>query len=200
MREILNGIWTWPWFSEPHGYNFNGHLVLHPSGNLCTDPVEPNQEDLEELSRLGVSRILLTNRNHSRAANKIRSRTGARTAIHPADAPHARKEGADLDDELHIREKIGPLVVVGAPGKSPGEVALHWPDRRILIVGDAVVGDPPGRCKLLPEKVIDDLPRLRESVRALLALEFDALLVGDGAPILQSAKERLRELVDGFPT
>lgn len=198
MREILNGIFTWPWFSEPHGYNFNGHLVLHASGNLCIDPVEPAAADLEEITRLGVSRILLTNRNHSRAANKVRARTGARTAIHPADAPHARKEGADLDDELGLGDQVGPFVVVGVPGKSPGEVALHWPDRKILIVGDAVVGDPPGRCKLLPEKVIDDPPRLRESVRALLALDFDTLLVGDGAPILQSARERLRELVDSF--
>jgi glyoxylase-like metal-dependent hydrolase (beta-lactamase superfamily II) len=200
MREILSGIFTWPWFSEPHGYNFNGHFVRHPGGNLCIDPVEPNQENLEELGQFGVSRILLTNRNHSRAANKVRARTGARTAIHPADAPHARKEGAELDDQLSLGDQVGPFVVVPVPGKSPGEVAFHWPDRKILIVGDAVVGDPPGGCKLLPEKVIDDLPRLRESVRALLALAFDTLLVGDGEPILHSAKERLRELVDSFST
>jgi glyoxylase-like metal-dependent hydrolase (beta-lactamase superfamily II) len=199
MHEILSGIYTWPWFSEPHRYNFNGHLIVHAAANLCIDPVEPTAADLEEIARLGASRILLTNRNHSRAANKIRSRTGARTAIHPADAPHARKEGAELDDELHVGEKIGPLVVVGAPGKSPGEVVLHWPDRKILIVGDAVVGDPPGRCKLLPEKVMDDPARLRASVRGMLALDFDILLVGDGAPILENAKERLREFVKTFP-
>jgi glyoxylase-like metal-dependent hydrolase (beta-lactamase superfamily II) len=199
MREILTGIFTWPGFSEPHGYNFNGHFIRHAGGNLCIDPVEPTAADLEEIASLGVSQILLTNRNHSRAANKVRERTGARTSIHPADAPHARKEGAELDGELHIGEKIGPLTVVGAAGKSPGEVVLHWPERKMLIVGDAVVGDPPGRCKLLPEKVIDDLPRLRESVRSLLALDFDILLPGDGEPILQGAKERLRELVNTFP-
>ena len=199
MREILSGIFTWPWFSEPHGYNFNGHFIRHPDGNLCIDPVQPIENDLEELAGYGVARILLTNRNHSRAANKVRARTGARTAIHPADAPHARSEGAELDDELQIGEKIGPLTVVGAAGKSPGEVAFHWPERKILIVGDAVVGDPPGRCKLLPEKVVDDPQRLRESVRSLLALDFDILLPGDGEPILQSAKDRLRELVNTFP-
>ena len=198
MKEILADIFTWPWFSEPHGYNFNGHLIRHFGGNLCIDPVEPTIADLEEIARLGVSRILLTNRNHSRAANKVRARTAARTAIHPADAPHARNEGAELDDELNLNDKIGPFVVVGAPGKSPGEVVLHWPERKILIVGDAVVGDPPGRCKLLPEKVMDDPPRLRESVRSLLALDLDILLPGDGEPILQGAKERLRELVDSF--
>ena len=72
----------------------------------------------------------------------------------------------------NLGDKIGPLVVVGAPGKSPGEVVLHWPERKILIVGDAVVGDPPGRCKLLPEKVVDDPARLRESVRSLLGSRF----------------------------
>lgn len=198
MHEILTGIYTWPWFSEPHGYNFNGHFIKHADGNVCIDPVEPSDADLSELARQGVARILITNRNHSRAANKIRARTGARTAIHPADAAHARSEGAELDDELKVGETAGPFMVVGAPGKSPGEVVLHWPERRILLVGDALVGDPPGKCKLLPDKVVDDPPRFRESARALLALDFDILLVGDGVPILQSAKDRLRELTQTF--
>jgi glyoxylase-like metal-dependent hydrolase (beta-lactamase superfamily II) len=198
MREILTGIFTWPWFSEPHGYNFNGHLIRHADGNLCVDPVAPSDDDLAELARQGVARILITNRNHSRAANEIRARTGARTAIHPADAPHARSEGAALDDELNPGDKVGPFVVIDAPGKSPGEVVLHWPERKILLVGDAVVGDPPGKCKLLPDKVVDDPARLRDTARGLLALDFDSLLVGDGVPISQSAKERLRELVETF--
>ncbi len=199
MREILKDIFTWPWFSEPHSYNFNGYLICHAEGNLCIDPVEPTEKTLEEIVRRDVAWILLTNRNHSRAANRVRARTGARTAIHPADAPHARSQGTELDDELRLGQKLGPLVVVGVPGKSPGEVALHWPERRILIVGDAVVGDPPGRCKLLPEKVIDDPLRLRASVKGLLAFDFDTLLPGDGEPILQGAKEGLKELVDTFP-
>ncbi|OGQ79006.1 MAG: hypothetical protein A3F90_07140 [Deltaproteobacteria bacterium RIFCSPLOWO2_12_FULL_60_19] len=199
MREVVTDIYTWPWFSAPHGYNFNGYLILHPTGNLCIDPVEPGAEDLEEITRLGVSRILLTNRNHSRAANKIRALTGARTAIHAADAPHARSQGTELDDEINVGQKIGPLVAVGAPGKSPGEVVFHWPERKILIVGDAAVGDPPGRLKLLPDKVVDDPARLRESVKLLLALDFDALLPGDGEPILQGANARLKELVEAFP-
>ena len=82
MREILSDIFTWPWFSQPHGYNFNGHLVRHAEGNLCIDPVEPDEEVVDEIARLGVAQILLTNRNHSRAANTVRRHTGARTAIH----------------------------------------------------------------------------------------------------------------------
>ena len=199
MREILNDIFTWPWFSEPHGYNFNGHLIRHPEGNLCIDPVEPSEEELDEIASLGVARIILTNRNHSRASNKLRERTGARTSIHPDDAAHARDQGTMLDDALAVGQTIGPLVVVEAPGKSPGEVALHWPERRLLMVGDAVIGNPPGSCGLLREKVMDDPERLRQSVRRLLDLDFDTLLVGDGEPVLEGAKARLEELVATFP-
>ena len=199
MREILGDIFSWSRLSEPHGYDFNGHLIRHPDGNLCIDPVEPDEAAAGEIERLGVARILLTNRNHSRAANLVRDRTGARTAIHPEDAAHARGQGTELDDELRPGDKIGPFAVIGVPGKSPGEVALHWPERRLLLVGDAVIGNPPGRCGLLREAVMDDPARLRASVRDLLDLDFEALLMGDGVPILQDAKARLEELVETFP-
>jgi glyoxylase-like metal-dependent hydrolase (beta-lactamase superfamily II) len=198
METIAADIRTWAWFSAPHSYNFNGLLIAHPEGNICIDPVEASGADLEEIERAGPLRVLLTNRNHVRAANRVRERTGARVAIHPADAPYARSQGAVVDDELRVGERVGPLNVVAVPGKSPGEVALHWPERKILIVGDAVIGNPPGRCALLREQVMDDPARLRESVRNLLALDFDALLVGDGVSIMSGAKDRLRELIATF--
>ena len=198
MREIMSGIFTWPWFSAPHGYNFNGYLISDRGGNICVDPVEPDADTLAEITRRGAARIILTNRNHVRAANRVRAATGARIAIHPDDAAYARSQGAELDDNLHVGERIGPLTVVAVPGKSPGEIALHWPQRRILIVGDAIIGNPPGSCALLREQVLDDPQRLRSSVRQLLALDFDALLVGDGESILSGAALKLRELVEPF--
>jgi glyoxylase-like metal-dependent hydrolase (beta-lactamase superfamily II) len=142
--------------------------------------------------------IALTNRNHVRSANDIRRATGARTLIHPADAPYAASQGAEIDGELRIGATVGPFTVIAVPGKSPGEVAFHWPERRMLIVGDAIIGHPAGACGLLPDKVMDDPAHLRESVEALLALDFDVLLVGDGAPILTGAKDRVRELCAGW--
>lgn len=198
METIIGDILTWSWFSEAHGYNFNGLLIPHAAGNICVDPVEPGDEALRELARRGIGQIILTNRNHVRAANRVRECTGARTLIHPADAAHATSQGAVVDGELRVGEQIGPLTVVGAAGKSPGEVALHWLERKILIVGDAVIGNPPGKCGLLREGVIDDLPRLHASVRDLLKLDFNALLVGDGVSILQGARALLSELVSTF--
>jgi glyoxylase-like metal-dependent hydrolase (beta-lactamase superfamily II) len=199
MREFAPGVFTWAWRSEAHGYDFNGTLVLHEEGNLCIDPVEPDEGVLDALGRRGVARILITNRNHVRAANQVRERTGAPVAIHPADAPYARKQGAQIDEELEVGERAGPFTVVGVPGKSPGEIALHDPARKLLIVGDAVIGNPPARLSLLRERVMDDPARLRASVRRLLELDFDILLVGDGASIRAGGRERLRELVETFP-
>lgn len=198
METILGDVLTWSWFSEPHGYNFNSILLRDPRGNICVDPVEPNDQVLGELVRLGVSRILITNRNHVRAANKIRERTGARAYIHPDDAAYAKGQGAVLDGELREGEKIGALEVIGVSGKSPGEVALLWPDRNALIVGDAVIGNPPGQLSLLRERVMDDPARLRHSVEQLLSLDFDTILVGDGVSVIGGAKQRLRELVASF--
>ena len=200
MQEFLPGVLTWPWFSEPHGYDFNGTLVLHEEGNLCIDPVDPTEAVLDRLAKEGVAQILITNRNHTRAANRVRERTGGAVSIHPADAGYARNQGTSIDVDLESGQHVGPFTIVGVPGKSPGEVALHDPARRLLIVGDAVIGNPPGRLSLLRERVMDDPARLRESVRQLLELDFDVLLVGDGAPVRNGGRERLRELVASFPT
>src|SRR5512135_1069056 len=100
MEEIISGIFTWPWFSQRHGYNFNGFLIQDGGGNLCIDPVEPDAATLEDIATRGVKHILLTNRNHVRAANAVRARTGAHTAIHPDDAAYARGQSAEIDGEL----------------------------------------------------------------------------------------------------
>jgi len=178
MREIVDGIFTWSWFSEPHGYDFNGYLIREPEGNLCVDPVEPSEQVLARLVQRGVARIVLTNRNHVRKAALVRERTGAPIAIHPADAAYAQAQGVTIDAGLAAGDQFGSFTVLGVPGKSPGEIALHSPRRRILIVGDAVIGNPPGKLSLLREKVMDDPPLLRASVAALAALEVEVLLPG----------------------
>jgi glyoxylase-like metal-dependent hydrolase (beta-lactamase superfamily II) len=198
MQEIVPDVLTWSRLAERHGYNFNGHLVRHPEGNLCIDPVEPTADELDQLAAIGAARIVLTNRNHTRAANVLRARLGARTAIHPQDANYARAQGAEIDDPLAVGDRLGPLQVLGVPGKSPGEIALFWQERKLLIVGDAVIGNPPGRCGILSEKVMDNPIQLRQSIANLLALEFDTLLMGDGVSILADGKERLRELASTF--
>lgn len=198
MNELIPGVFTWAWFSERHGYDFNGYLLRAPGGNVVVDPVEMSDETLDAIAREGVSLVLLTNRNHTRASVRVRERTGAPVAIHAADAAHARAQGAVIDRELSFGERVGPFVALDAHGKSPGEVAFHWPERRLLVVGDACVGNPPGACGLLPEKVIDDVAALKVSLGRLAEVDFDGLLLGDGVPFTAGGRDALRALVASF--
>jgi glyoxylase-like metal-dependent hydrolase (beta-lactamase superfamily II) len=198
MREIVPDVLAWSRRSEPHGYDFNGTFVRHRGGNVCVDPVEPSADAHALLAREGVAWIVLTNRNHVRAADVVRTLTGAPVLIHAADEAYARAQGATIDGALRAEQRIGPFLVVALPGKSPGEVALHWPERRLLVVGDAVIGNPPGRLSLLPDRVVDDPPGLRRSVRGLVALSLETLVLGDGVSIVSDAGERLRELSEEY--
>jgi glyoxylase-like metal-dependent hydrolase (beta-lactamase superfamily II) len=198
MRELLDGVYIWSWLSPPHGYHFNGHLFKLPGLTLCVDPVTAEPAVVDVLCAAQPQTIVLTNRNHTRISALLRERTGARVAIHPADAPHAREQGAVIDDELHAGARLGPLVVVPVPGKSKGEIALHWPERRLLLVGDALIGDPPGQVRLLRPQVIDDMDTLKASIRKLLHLDFDTLLCGDGEPIISGAHAAVAKLSASF--
>lgn len=179
---------------------FSSWLLCDPGGNIAIDPVEMNDENLAVLEREGVARIVLTNRNHTRASTRLRARTGAPIAIHPADADYAREQGTTIDEDLVPGQRVGPLEVIAVPGKSPGEVALLHRERRILWVGDACVGKPPGSCALLAESVIDEPATLRASLARLAQeTDFDALLVCDGDPVLTGGREALQRLVLSRP-
>jgi glyoxylase-like metal-dependent hydrolase (beta-lactamase superfamily II) len=86
--------------------------------------------------------------------------------------------------------------IVPVPGKSPGEIALHLPRSGALIVGDLVIGVPPGELSTYPEEVIDDRAELRRSAARLLHYDFDALLLCDGQPLPSGGKRKLREFVE----
>jgi glyoxylase-like metal-dependent hydrolase (beta-lactamase superfamily II) len=189
MREIMPGIFTWPWFAQRFGYDFNGYFL--PEARLVIDPVEIPADVLPKLAP--VAEIFLTNRNHFRDAQKLKQATGGRVLVHGADRAFVESKGVSVDGDPGPR--VGPFDVVPVPGKSPGEVALHWPERRLLLVGDACVGKAPGVLGLLPDAVIDDKTQLLASLRRLLDKDFDTLLVADGHSILNGAHKALEALL-----
>src|SRR5262245_340486 len=200
LREVIPGVFEWPWFSERFGYDFHGFLVRHEGGNVAVDPVQMSEPVFEGLCAEGVGTIVLTNRNHFRDAARLHEATRAPVLVHAADADFVRGKGVPVTGMLAPGDRVGPLVAVACPGKSPGEVVLHWPERRLLILGDAAVGSTPGALGLLPAAVIDDLPRLHESLRRLATtLDVETLLCADGDHILTGGTEALCTLVASFP-
>jgi glyoxylase-like metal-dependent hydrolase (beta-lactamase superfamily II) len=195
MREVLPDIQMWSVPVADRGYDFNGFAVATEDGTVVIDPPEPVDEGWGAVDLLApFAGVWITNRNHSRAAAAFRERYGATVYVHGADAD---KLEAGADETVRGDEQLpGEIRLVHVPGKSPGEVAFHVPRSNALIVGDVVIGVPPGELSTYPEKVIDDMDELHRSAAKLLEYDFDALLLCDGEPILSGGKQKLREFVD----
>ncbi len=95
-----------------------------------------------------------------------------------------------IDETIHEGDRVGPLTVLYAPGHSPGHLAFYWPERRLLIAGDAVCTWP--RFYLGWRGFLLNVRQHRQSVRRLAELDTDILLVGHGDPLASGGAQRIR--------
>ena len=192
MKSVSDDLFCWSVFHEVRQLDFNGHLWVRAEGNVLVDPVPMIESDLAQLDSLGgAAVIVVTNRDHQREAAAFRERTGARIVVHASDAPLLE---CAVDDRLADGDEIVPGLIavhMGTGGKSPGEIALYWPDRGMVLAGDLVVGAPVGRLSLLMDDKLEDPGAAALASRKLLALDFDTMLVGDGHSIVGGAREHL---------
>lgn len=192
MKQLLDGVWTWSVFDEARQVDFNGYFVDTGTARALIDPVPWGDEVDAALERLGPpTDVIITNKDHRRAAARARARFGAAVVVHALDRPllDVPADRAVVDGDV----VAGALRVVHLPDqKSPGEMALLWPARRVLFLGDALWGKPAGRLTMLPPAKYADPAAARAGLRRLGALDVDAVLMGDGAPILAGGGAVLR--------
>ena len=186
MIRLLDGVFVWSCFSPEKRFNFNGHIFKTPHGTVMTDPVSLTPDDLSYIEAAGLKPdvLVITNRNHIRAREDVLARWKLQTVLHDLEADSA---GIRPDWNVEDGDDVYGLKVVHLPGKSPGEIALFWPERRLLLAGDALIA-PYGKIKTVPDEKMDDPAQLKRSLRGLKSLDFDVLLVGDGDPVLSGAK------------
>ncbi len=186
MRKISEGVYTWSVFNQEKELNFNGLFLQLPSGNFLVDPPALSAEDVAQIESLGAPvGIYLTNKHHTREAQAHRQRWGARIWV-PEDDQALMEipvDGTYSDGEL-LAEELEAIRIPGA--KTPGECAFHWPKKKILIVGDAIISKPEGLV-LLPDDKFKDPVLARLGLRVLRGLDYDILCVGDGEPLLKGA-------------
>ncbi|HMD03275.1 MAG TPA: cupin domain-containing protein, partial [Candidatus Baltobacteraceae bacterium] len=133
-------------------------------------------------------------RDHERDARALAAKTGAKIAASEGDAPLLSGPVARVlrgGDEL-----LGARVVALEGLKTAGEIALHFPKQRAVVVGDALWGDPAGSLRLMPAEKLSDPARAVLSLRTLWALRPQHLLTGDGACIFGCAREVLARCLE----
>jgi glyoxylase-like metal-dependent hydrolase (beta-lactamase superfamily II) len=89
----------------------------------------------------------------------------------------------------------GGAQVVSVPGHTDGSIALHLPEHRVLLTGDAVA-EHFGRVILGIFNV--DTAQAAESLRRLADLDVDVAAFGHGEPVLHGAQARLRQAVQAL--
>ena len=172
--------------------DFNGYAVRLPEGIVLIDPAYADDSTWSAIQAVGKPiSILLTNKDHERASAELRHRFKIPVYIHEAEAsllsvqPEMTfADGARLNgvwDVVRFRRM-----------KSPAECAFFGKERRLLVVGDALAGHPAGKLGLVKKHL--DQPGVLEELKTLLELDFDAILMGDGQPMLSGAQKALRDL------
>lgn len=202
MREILPGILTWGATYTDRPWDLNGYAIALGGGSVLIDPPAPEEADWQKLPR-PITTVVLTNRDHVRDATLFRTRCGARIVASKDEIPQFTS--LPIDATVQEGDLVGSaLRVIHLPGKSPGEIGLylepayHAVSRDkggILILGDAIIGNPPGALGLIPEEKLDDPKMLRESLPKILDYQFEVLLLCDGQPVLHDAKRKVSEFL-----
>jgi glyoxylase-like metal-dependent hydrolase (beta-lactamase superfamily II) len=101
-----------------------------------------------------------------------------------------------VDATLGDGDRIGPVEVIHAPGHTPGHLAFWWPERKVLIAGDAIATYPvfaPG----WPVFTLNPTQH-RASLERMAGLDPEVLAVGHGDPLTAGAAVRLRSLVESL--
>lgn len=186
MIRLADGAYCWSAFNAEKKFNFNGHILKTAAGTVIVDPVPFSPDDLSYLEAAGLEpdAVVITNRNHVRERDSVLRRWSIPTVLHEAEVAEA---GISAEKTVKDGDVVHGLVCVHLPGKSPGEIALYWPERRLLLLGDALIA-PGGRLKTVPAEKQDDPAALARSLELLRTFDFDHLLVGDGDPLLGDAK------------
>ncbi len=199
LKEILPNVTTWSEFSLEKQLNFNGYHIAAQGESVIIDPPGLDHEALDALQAKvkngpPVKAILLSNVHHDRNSRSFKETFSAPILIHENDSPllDFKADGTFRDGD---RLFCGLEVVHLKDQKSPGECAFYFKERNALIVGDALIRkDKLGQ---LPPDKFKDIALAKKGLAKLSGYEFDALLLGDGEPVLKGGKQAVADFLAG---
>jgi glyoxylase-like metal-dependent hydrolase (beta-lactamase superfamily II) len=193
-----NDLYTWSVFNENQDIDFHSIAWIRSGGNVLIDPLPLSVHDRQHLEQLGgAAWVLITNSDHTRAAEKIADHFRAQLV-----GPAAERHNFALPCERWLADGetlVSGLMALEMQGsKTPGELALVL-EGRTLITGDLVRSHRAGWLQILADAKLKDRKAAVASARRLLDLrDIEAVLVGDGWSVFRDGHARLREMVDSL--
>ena len=192
----------------------NAYAVIDDEGVTLVDTGLPGRSEavLSYLHGLGfepadVHTIVLTHGDNDHIGNAaaLQAATGAKVAIHEADAPALtgapyeratgfsralfallrpilRTQRAEPDILLHDGDTVAGLGVHHMPGHTTGSIVLTRPDG-VVFSGDALLGDAKGAAEQPRKRLAYDYGEAVASASAIEAMGYTLLLPGHGEPV-----------------
>ena len=194
MVEIAPGLRRWTAFHD-HWEEDVGSLAVETSdGLVLIDPIDPPSEVA------AADHVLITVYWHGRSTGTL----GAKRVWASARSERPLKSrGIEVTDPFRAGDALPGGIRAFQTARS-AEVVYWLPDQRAVVVGDVLLGvgakprptsDP---LRLCPERWLgkgthDDL---RRTLRPLLDLPVERVLVSHGEPILSGGKQALAAALD----
>ena len=210
MQELADGLWRWTarhgeWHPGEWGAQVASFALEAGDVTLLVDPLLPDDDAavLERLDALahGPVAILITVPYHTRSAEPLSERYGAKIHGHPAVAKRLRSTRRfDPNAELPGGARAFPI---GKPRRH--ETPIHLPSHRALAFGDAFVTTPAGELRFWGEEPVTDdrarwyRERFAPTLQPLLDLELDRILVTHGEPVLRDGGAALESALRARP-
>jgi metallo-beta-lactamase superfamily protein len=188
-------MYAWSEFNAERNVDFNSVLWAREAGGVVIDPLALSAHDQRHLQALGgASIIVVTNSDHTRAAEELRAMCGAEIV-----GPVREREDFPIMCDRWVGEgdQIVPGLVVSEldGSKTPGELILVL-EETTLITSDLIRAHRAGRLNILPDSKISSRERAIASIQKLrVHAKIDAVLVGDGWSVFRDGRARLDELI-----
>jgi glyoxylase-like metal-dependent hydrolase (beta-lactamase superfamily II) len=204
---IDEDLWRWSTHYGEWGETVGCLYVEAEDAVVLVDPLVPEEPVEEErfwraldrdVRRSGMPvHVLVTVFWHTRSAARMVERYDAQVhAVTGARAAIARRAGV-----VHDAYRSGSMLpggVVALPTARTSEVVFWLPAHRALATGDVILRADGGGLRLCPESWLPagiDHARLRDSLRPLLDLPVERVLVSHGEPVLSDGRATLAALL-----
>ena len=201
MQELADGLWRWTarhaewhpgeWGAEVASFALDAGDVL-----LLVDPLVPDESFLDELVG-GPVAILITIPYHTRSAEPLSERYGAKIYGHPAVAKRLGKAVEPIDGELPGGARAFPI---GKPRRH--EMPIHLPSHQALAFGDALVTTPEGELRMWstnPDRERWYRDTFAPTLQPLRELPLQRILVTHGEPVLRDGSAALEAALSAPP-
>jgi hypothetical protein len=219
MQRLSDGLWRWTarhpeWHPGEFGAEVACFAAQAGDTTLLIDPLLPEDEEaaasvLGEIDAVAGDRvaILITIPYHVRSSEELWRRYAkqAETTIHGHRACTKRLKDKSAFREIEPGAPLPGGVTAHTIGKPRRyEMPLHVPSHDALVFGDAIA-ETEGRLVMWAMDKVDEKvasfyrDRFAPSVRPLLELPVENVLVTHGQPVLGGGKQALRKALDARP-